>query len=517
MDTQATKDCEGFVAQVDALRVAQRSLLSGAPDAIAAIRRITQSLQRADAVPASSEILKLSVRLQKTADQDLLTELEEIVPKLRALVSQLDSDRLVVLVIEDNRAMAEFIRQRLSAPHRDLCIVKTMAQAERVLAEKDVALAIVDLVLPDGDGRDFIARLRARSAIGYVPVIVVSSKTGPQVETECLALGADAYFAKPFDPLTLSIAVASKLQQAADMKRQAGYDLLTNLPNRAAFHRAFKRASLLALRSGEPLSVALLDLDLFKAVNDMYGHATGDEVLQRVSRIIVRSLRTSDLVARWGGEELAVLFPNTDMVSAQVALNSALEAVRAEKFVSKDGRDFSLSFSGGVACVREGRSADDAIAEADRILYLAKQSGRNRILSPLDKPPSSKRTILIVEDNAAMAAAMKHHLRGHGFQFLHALDGARAMHFVEGHPISLITLDVHLPGIDGFKLLEQFRRVPALRGVPIIIVTSETQKEGILRGFRLGVDDYLKKPYAPAELRARVHRFLRPLVAEKPL
>jgi diguanylate cyclase (GGDEF)-like protein len=329
-------------------------------------------------------------------------------------------------------------------------------------------------------------------------------------------MGADAYFIKPFDPETLSVAVAAKLQQAIDIKRQSGHDLLTGLPNRAAYTRAFRRASMLALRSREPLTVAILDLDLFKTVNDTFGHAMGDEVLRRLSQVIVNTLRTSDLLARWGGEEFAVFFPNTDVASAKMALGNALKAVRAEKFVSKEGHVFSLSFSAGLSCAKAGYTTEQVIAEADRILYLAKQSGRNQILSPLDKVTAMKRTILIVEDNRGMAAAMKHHLRGQGFRIVQAADGDRALQFVRDHAVSLITVDVNLPGIDGFELLRRLRDVPTLGHIPIIMVTAAAEKKDILKGFQQGANDYIVKPFAPAELRARVHRFLKPRVGEKP-
>jgi len=515
MDSLSTRDCEGFVAQVNALQVAQRALRNGDPDAIAAIHRIAQSLQHTRAVPAVSEILKLSVRLDKTADDQLARELEDALPRLLALVDGLRSERVGLLLVEDNPAMVEFLRQRLAAPHRDLHVAQTIAQAEKILAEKEIALVVLDLMLPDGDGRSFIMRLRERSTSGFVPLIVVSAKAGPQVESECFALGADAYFVKPFDPVTFSIVVASKLQQAMDVKRQSGHDLLTGLPNRAAYNRAFRRASMLALRSRQPLSVAILDLDLFKTVNDTYGHSMGDQVLRRLSQVIAQTLRTSDLLARWGGEEFAVFFPNTDVKSAKLALTSALKAVRAEKFVSADGHSFSLSFSAGLSGAKKGLSADEVIADADRILYLAKQSGRNRILTPLDKPLTVKRTILIVEDNAWMASVMKHHLRDQGFRLVRVRDAEGALNFVADHAVSLITVDVCLPGMDGFELLKRLRDVPTLGHIPIIMVTSNAQKKDILKGFHQGANDYIVKPFAPAELRARVHRFLKPRVLEK--
>src|SRR5262249_21300510 len=158
------------------------------------------------------------------------------------------------LIVEDEPLTAQILLQRLHAINRDMFVARNLAEAEHVLSEHEVALVLLDLQLPDGDGRELLLRLRQREATSAIPVLVLSAKQGNPSQAECYALGADGYFEKPFDPSTLSIVVASRLQRSAEATQRSTQDPLTGIPNRTAFANAFMRASMLASRSGSPLT-----------------------------------------------------------------------------------------------------------------------------------------------------------------------------------------------------------------------------------------------------------------------
>lgn len=186
-------------------------------------------------------------------------------------------------------------------------------------------------------------------------------------------------------------AIASFLD-IRDVRAAALTDALTGLANRASFAESFGRIRPVCERAGSPLAVALVDLDRFKSVNDTHGHAMGDEVLRRVATVVARALRSSDVVARWGGEELVVLLPDTDREGAVTALEKVLAAVRREVFVTATGATFSVSFSAGVAEVPRGASLEHAVTVADERLYAAKRAGRARVLGApaLARPPAAQ-------------------------------------------------------------------------------------------------------------------------------
>lgn len=156
-------------------------------------------------------------------------------------------------------------------------------------------------------------------------------------------------------------------------------DELTGLPNRRAFIRRLEDEVARVQRYGFPLSFALMDLDHFKLVNDEYGHPAGDEVLRVYSKNILSVFRHHDMVSRYGGEEFAVLLPNTDSDGAIRALNK-VKRRSAETYWQSNGKTTPVpSFSAGVSLYKPGESASAFIERADKALYRAKRLGRNRI------------------------------------------------------------------------------------------------------------------------------------------
>jgi diguanylate cyclase (GGDEF)-like protein len=256
--------------------------------------------------------------------------------------------------------------------------------------------------------------------------------------------------------------------------------------------------------------LGLLDIDHFKAVNDLYGHAMGDDVLRRLASVVSRSLRQCDFLARWGGEEFAALFPNTNLSQAHTALDKALTVFRAKQFTAPDGKMFQVAFSAGVVTVTPGATLEQMMAEADGFLYKAKTTGRGQVLCSDDNAAAFKSTVLVVEDDEFTASTLQYYLERHGLRVVRAKDGQSALTAAMDGTISFITLDVKISGpIDGFELLRRFRSMTSLRSVPILMVTSQNKQEDILRGFNLGVDDYIRKPFLPREILARIDRFQR--------
>jgi diguanylate cyclase (GGDEF)-like protein len=156
-------------------------------------------------------------------------------------------------------------------------------------------------------------------------------------------------------------------------------DELTGLPNRRAFMRRLEDEVARVQRYGFPLSFVLIDLDHFKAVNDDYGHAAGDEVLRVYSKNILSIFRHHDMVARYGGEEFAVLLPNTDSDGTVRALNKVRRRANETRWQTNGKMADVPTFSAGVSLYKPGESASAFIERADKALYRAKRLGRNRI------------------------------------------------------------------------------------------------------------------------------------------
>ncbi|MBR0851405.1 sensor domain-containing diguanylate cyclase [Bradyrhizobium diazoefficiens] len=164
-------------------------------------------------------------------------------------------------------------------------------------------------------------------------------------------------------------------------------DNLTGALSRRAFRAEAERLSALANRHGHSLTLAVLDVDHFKQVNDTYGHAVGDAVLASVIATCRDSLRGSDIIGRIGGEEFAILLPHTDLASGMAAIEKARLAIAAHKVETPCG-PVPVTCSLGAASLLPGQHFDDALRNADLAMYSAKKAGRNRSIAWVDPAPS---------------------------------------------------------------------------------------------------------------------------------
>lgn len=178
-------------------------------------------------------------------------------------------------------------------------------------------------------------------------------------------------------------AVEAHSEQMSEQLRQerskALTDLLTDLPNRQAWEERLELEYNRWLRYGHPLSIAVLDVDYFKKVNDSYGHKAGDRVLQLVARALRERFRSTDFIARYGGEEFVVLLPDTSLEDACRVLNEVREHIATLPFHFRT-EPVSVSFSSGVTQFADDEGLEDAFERADRALYEAKAGGRNRVV-----------------------------------------------------------------------------------------------------------------------------------------
>ncbi|MCQ4163495.1 sensor domain-containing diguanylate cyclase [Tahibacter harae] len=172
--------------------------------------------------------------------------------------------------------------------------------------------------------------------------------------------------------------IRSLKRAQAELERLSRHDSLTGLINRREFDERALRELQRAHRRQRPTCVAMLDLDRFKVVNDRFGHAVGDRVLRRVAAILTQQLRSDDLIARYGGEEFVVLLPETGLDDAAAVMERVCTAVADESWDELQA-GLALTLSGGLVALEKGEVLEAAVERADRLLYRAKNAGRNHI------------------------------------------------------------------------------------------------------------------------------------------
>jgi len=253
------------------------------------------------------------------------------------------------------------------------------------MARKHVPdIILLDIIMPEMDGYAVISQLKAISETKEIPVIFISGLSSGEDEEKGLALDAADYISKPFRNSIVKLRVRNQIKIVNAMRtieHLSNTDSLTGIANRRRFNERLYLEWNHAIRDGSELSLILADVDHFKRYNDTYGHLQGDAALQIIANALAKTIkRTIDMIARWGGEEFAVLLPQTSLDGALVISEQLRASVENQAIpCSTKGRNLTISL--GVSSIRPSMCStiDGFIAKTDQALYKAKDQGRNRV------------------------------------------------------------------------------------------------------------------------------------------
>jgi diguanylate cyclase (GGDEF)-like protein len=259
--------------------------------------------------------------------------------------------------------------------------VASVATVEAARKATEWDIAILDRRLPDGDGLSLCAELRVAKPHAYL--LMLTGDDRDQSKLKAFSAGADDYVTKPFNVDELEARVRAGARIVGLQKRLQELSLtdgLTSLRNRMAFDEQLPAAFAHARRYDRPLSLALIDVDRFKPINDTYGHDTGDAVLRGVAELIASGSRLTDFVARVGGEEFGVLLPETALFDG-LQFAEKLRASLSAATIRVGEAEHQVTVSIGLASIPHSqmRDAGELFRAADQALYRAKHNGRNRV------------------------------------------------------------------------------------------------------------------------------------------
>jgi two-component system cell cycle response regulator len=294
----------------------------------------------------------------------------------------------VVIAAADEKTARRFASM-LPAPFDAVACWEPL-EALRTAREAD--LLIIDLTSPRFDGLRLAARARSDAETRQLPILAIVENDDRAGMVRALDLGVTDVIFRPVDPGELAARVRTQIRRKtyADALRDrleeslemAVTDPLTGLHNRRYIISRLRQGLDAMVRSGERVSVALIDIDHFKRINDTWGHQAGDTVLRGFAERLKRELRAVDVAGRYGGEEFLVVFINSGGESALEAAERCRAAMAREPFVlASSGETLAVTLSAGVAEARIGDDIEDLLARADAALYEAKSSGRNQVLA----------------------------------------------------------------------------------------------------------------------------------------
>lgn len=480
-------------AHLEVLREARAELAQDPDEARDAIRRVSTFIaEQAEAVglPAVAEAARRVVSAG-IEDSALIEDLERALERLSGGVEDAR-----ILIVEDDPSSALLTRTAVEPLAAVIEQAGTAAEAREILDDHRVDLIILDLVLPDADGRHLLMELSRDTNPAGTAVIVLTAKGSTATRAECFAYGASAFLEKPLDLDVLRSTAADLL--AAAVGRRGGSDPLAALPDRTQVREAFLRMQ--AGRKGEPMTLALVEADVESAGWDEEGRMPADvrERYVRLASVLRDSLGAGDVVGRWGISELVLLLLGREP-EACVRL---LERARAK--LDSGPRPFLA----GVAQVSEDALFEDAVSWADSLLSETRMSTEASILHTTlatTRPPFA----LIVEDDPITASLLLHRLERSGFEVEHYDNGLRGLEAIRRTLPDLLILDIRLPGMDGFEILARMKAEGLTTNVRTMVLTGLGRESDVSRAFGLGAEDYLVKPFSPIELTARALRLVR--------
>lgn len=289
-------------------------------------------------------------------------------------------DDALILIVEDNYTNIQHLGKLLTDEGYDAAVAVNGHKALDFLREKKPDLILLDVMLPDTNGYELCSKITEDPDNSRIPVIFLSARSEKEDVIKGLKLGAVDYIIRPCNPLELMARIRTHLE--LKKLREKYYNLsikddLTGLFNRRFFIENLQQEIERFRRYGNPFTLALMDIDDFKLTNDTHGHIEGDKVLQILAEILQNSIRKTDIAGRFGGDEFALLFPETPADQAMQLLERIAQVLKE--------RDPPILLSIGVTeclsgtVIGDENAIETIIGRADRALYQVKRNGKNNL------------------------------------------------------------------------------------------------------------------------------------------
>jgi len=288
-----------------------------------------------------------------------------------------------VVAVDDDPLLLARYQLVLGQAGVGVYVVSDPAQLRETLNAVVPDLLLLDVQMPGCTGAELAQMVRFDERWIGLPIIYVSAEADVGLQTAAMVRGGDEFMIKPIDDSILVATVLSRARRSRALANALARDSLTGLLKHGAAKEQLSQALSRAVRAGQPCSIAMIDLDHFKQVNDTHGHATGDKVIRALASLLKNSLRKDDIVGRYGGEEFLVVMNNLTAPAAAAKLDRLRTQFAALEFQGAEA-PFQVSFSAGVSDSRSVSDVADVLIEADAALYRAKDAGRNRVMTADD-------------------------------------------------------------------------------------------------------------------------------------
>ncbi|TYS43195.1 diguanylate cyclase [Bacillus infantis] len=429
-----------------------------------------------------------------------------------------DENMPLIQVIDDDVSMLILLKDALESKGWMVMANTEPEKAVDQFFDMNPDCLIIDVNLPGKSGFHVLEDIQKHSNKKFIPKLMISIMNDRETRIKAYRLGADDFISKPIDLEEFLIRVERHLERKQIFDQSVLIDELTQVYNRRFLKDSLKRYLKELERSNQYFSIAVLDLDHFKQVNDMYGHPAGDRILSEFAQYLKEHVRIGDIVFRYGGEEFILLLPRTNDHDSKEVVSRLLAGFSSRTFI-EGGEELKMTFSAGVYMVHDSSATvAEAIKTADQALYEAKRNGRARVESANKLIGGHTRKVLnvsVIDDDAIIRTMLMKILQS--MEFEHTSldiqvyeDGQKFLQSgrMEQKGEHFLILDGIMPVMDGTEVLQKVKETRNASRVHVLMLTGRKTEYDIARALKLGADDYVTKPFSITELQARIQRLI---------
>lgn len=512
MDNKSTASLDH---RIDALRTALRTLGTD-PNADTSVRRMAAALRASAGQEGSPAIADLARAVEDSSSGALEEALQNLIAGLRAeLASHHQKFFSILIVSADTPLVGALIGALASAGHKVITCESTQS-ARQILREANPAILVVDSVLPAEDGRILIRDLRSSPGTAAMPILAIVPRNSVEEKSASLVNEADAYFRKPVDAAEFTQFLSDRFRRGHDQGRFSRRDPLTGLLNRAAFTETMESLQASSRSQGSPLSLALLTLPDADRIDRTCTNEARDELLRKIASILSVSLRSTDVVARWGLHEFAVAFPGEDHFGMSCALEKVLAKINRLSIATPNGQLLPIHACAGCTVVAPNEPAGECIARAEGFLFQARFTPPNDTVLTLvsDSLPREERTarVALFVGDATMEKAIAQMIERDRIEVEPLHDHGHAVEQLAQGGFHMLIVDDSVLGNAAFSLIQTVRKTPQLNRLYIVLLAAN--EESVTRGLDLGASDYILKPVAAPSFADRIRRHLSRRIAD---
>lgn len=412
-----------------------------------------------------------------------------------------DSKNKTILIVDDDVDLLSLLENILQKQGYN--VIKSLGAKDVIfiLNNQKVDLMILDIMMPDKNGFELLNQVKKENI--NIPIIFLTAKNVARDRIRALKEGAEAYITKPFQIEELIVRIENILRKVDHYNGKISKDNLTGAYNKDFFNENIKSIENSIEYNGR-ISIAFIDFDYFKSINDKYGHLAGDYALSILVNELKESLREEDEIYRFGGDEFLILFKNLLKEQVCSIMQRCLDNIR-KKNINYRGNNIKISFSAGITTTVKYETIHEALDRADRALYISKKEGRGMI-TYLEKEYTKKKVLLIDDSNMIVRIIKDRLVNNYDVEYSH--DGNDGIKIYESFKPDLVITDYTLPGMDGCEICDYIKNIKKDKHTKVFVLSCNAKQEDIDECFEKGVDDYIIKPFCLSDLEKRVDKIL---------